>query len=111
DGQIVPVGATQARRVDVRVVAATNADLDDKIAAGHFRRDLYFRLARYLVELPPLRERVEDIGLLAEHFLDLFASEMRVPRPALTPSALALLEAHSFPGNVRELRNMIERAL
>jgi DNA-binding NtrC family response regulator len=111
DGQIVPVGATQPRRVDVRVVAATNADLDQKIDSGHFRQDLYFRLARYLVEMPPLRERVEDIGLLAAHFLELFATEMRVVRPALTPAALELLESHSFPGNVRELKNMIERAL
>jgi len=111
DGQIVPVGATQPKHVDVRVVAATNADLDEKIASGHFRQDLYFRLARYLVEMPPLRERVEDIGLLAEHFLELFATEMRVAKPALTAQAVELLESHTFPGNVRELKNMIERAL
>jgi DNA-binding NtrC family response regulator len=111
DGNVVPVGATQPRRVDVRVVAATNADLDEKIASGQFRQDLYFRLARYLVDMPPLRERAEDIRLLAEHFLDLFASEMRVERPTLTAQALELLESHSFPGNVRELKNMIERAL
>ena len=73
--------------------------------------DLYFRLARYLVEMPPLRDRVEDIGLLADHFLTLFATEMGVPKPPLTPRALALLESHTFPGNVRELKNMIERAL
>ncbi len=111
DGEIVPVGASQAKRVDVRVVAATNADLDERIASGAFRQDLYFRLARYLVEMPPLRDRVEDIGLLAEHFLALFATEMGVPKPTLTPSALALLEGYTFPGNVRELKNMIERAL
>jgi transcriptional regulator with GAF, ATPase, and Fis domain len=68
DGQVVPVGASHPRRVDVRVVAATNADLQDRIACGAFREDLYFRLARYLVEMPPLRDRVEDIGLLADHF-------------------------------------------
>jgi DNA-binding NtrC family response regulator len=111
DGRIVPVGATQPRQVDVRVVAATNVDLDEKVASGHFRQDLYFRLARYLVEMPPLRERVEDVGVLAAHFLELFAAEMRVVRPALTPEALELLESHSFPGNVRELKNMMERAL
>ena len=99
------------RRVDVRVVAATNADLHERIASGAFREDLYFRLARYLVEMPPLRDRVEDIGLLADHFLTLFAAEMGVPKPPLTPRALALLEGHTFPGNVRELKNMIERAL
>ncbi len=111
DGQVVPVGATQAKRVDVRVVAATNADLDDRIASGAFREDLYFRLARYLVEMPALRDRREDIGPLAEHFLTLFAGEMGVVKPALTRRALELLESHSFPGNVRELKNMIERAL
>ena len=111
DGQVVPVGASQPRRVDVRVVAATNADLQERIADGAFREDLYFRLARYLVEMPPLRDRVEDIGLLADHFLTLFATEMGVPKPPLTPRALALLESHAFPGNVRELKNMIERAL
>jgi DNA-binding NtrC family response regulator len=111
DGQVVPVGASHARRVDVRVVAATNADLHERIADGVFREDLYFRLARYLVEIPPLRERVEDVSVLAEHFLTLFASEMGVPRPVLTARALELLEGYAFPGNVRELKNMIERAL
>jgi len=111
DGQVVPVGGSHPKRVDVRVVAATNADLQERMARGTFREDLYFRLARYLVEMPPLRDRVEDIGPLAEHFLTLFATEMRVPKPPLTPRALALLESHAFPGNVRELKNMIERAL
>jgi DNA-binding NtrC family response regulator len=111
DGQVVPVGASHTRRVDVRVVAATNADLQERIAQGAFREDLYFRLARYLVEIPPLRERTEDIAVLAEHFLAMFASEMGVPTPTLTARALELLEAYAFPGNVRELKNMIERAL
>jgi transcriptional regulator with PAS, ATPase and Fis domain len=111
DGEVVPVGASHGRRVEARVVAATNADLHDRIAKGIFREDLYFRLARYLVELPPLRDRVEDIGVLAEHFLRLFAAEMRVPRPVLTCRALQLLESYAFPGNIRELKNMIERAL
>ena len=111
DGDVVPVGASHPRRVDVRVVAATNADLHQRIAAGTFREDLYFRLARYLVEIPPLRDRAEDIGVLAEHFLELFAGEMGVPKPALTAGALRLLEGYALPGNVRELKNMIERAL
>ena len=111
DGEITPVGASRARRVDVRVVAATNADFPARMAAGEFRQDLYFRLARYTVEMPPLRDRREDIPLLAAHFLGLFASEMGVATPALAPAALAQLAAHSFPGNVRELKNVIERAL
>jgi len=111
DGEVVPVGASHPRRVDVRVVAATNADLHERMADGSFREDLYFRLARYLVEIPPLRERSGDVGVLADHFLDLFAAEMGVPRPALTATALQLLEGYAFPGNVRELKNMIERAL
>jgi DNA-binding NtrC family response regulator len=111
DGEITPVGAARSRKVDVRVVAATNAELDEKIAAGEFRQDLYFRLARYTVEMPPLRERIEDVPLLAAHFLGVFADEMGMPRPELTPAALAQLSAHAFPGNVRELKNIIERAL
>lgn len=111
DGEITPVGAQQPKPVDVRVITATNADLAAKIAAGEFRQDLYFRLARYVVETPPLRDRPEDIPLLAANFLKMFASEMGLTPPALAPDALAVLTAHSFPGNVRELKNVIERAL
>lgn len=111
DGEITPVGATRSRKVDVRVLSATNAQLPAKIAAGEFRQDLYFRLARYVVETPALRERPEDIPLLAEHFLQIFAREMGLTPPALSPEARAMLEAYSFPGNVRELKNIIERAL
>ena len=111
DGEITPVGAAQSKRVDVRVLSATNADLSGKIAAGDFRQDLYFRLARYVVETPALRERPEDIPLLAGHFLELFASEMRLPTPELTSDASAALESYIFPGNVRELKNIIERGL
>ncbi|MEA3210043.1 MAG: hypothetical protein QOE70_3100 [Chthoniobacter sp.] len=111
DGEVTPVGATQPRRVDVRVLAATNADLQVKIAAGEFRQDLFFRLARYTVETPPLRERREDIALLAAHFLGFFAGEMGLPPPALSAGAVALLEEYAFPGNVRELKNVMERAL
>jgi DNA-binding NtrC family response regulator len=111
DGEVSAVGATRTKRVDVRVVAATNADLAAKIASGHFRQDLYFRLARYTVETPPLRDHAADIPLLAEHFLSLFAGEMGIAPPTWTPQALALLEGYSYPGNVRELKNIIERAL
>jgi len=111
DGWVTPVGATEPRKVDVRVIAATNADLAARIAAGSFREDLYFRLARYPIGTPPLRERLEDVPLLAEHFLGVFSAEMGRPSPGLSPAANAALQAYSFPGNIRELKNIIERAL
>jgi transcriptional regulator with GAF, ATPase, and Fis domain len=110
-GVYLPLGAERELRVDVRVVAATNADLDRKIAEASFRPDLYYRLARFTVRTPPLRERTEDIPLLAGHFLELFAREMNRKPPPLTAAALAALEGYDFPGNVRELKNVIERAL
>ena len=111
DGEITPVGASKSRRVDVRVVAATNADLEEKMTEGKFRQDFFFRLARYTVEMPSLRERPEDIPLLARHFLEVFAREMGIGGAALTPGAMENLMAYQFPGNVRELKNIIERAL
>ena len=111
DGFFMPVGGTKEKQADVRVVAATNADLQARIASGTFREDLYYRLARFPVFLPPLRERKEDIPLLAVHFLEMFADEMRVEQPVLTPQALKALEAYHFPGNVRELKNIREHAL
>ena len=111
DGEVTPVGANQPRRVDVRVITATNANLPEKIAGGDFRQDLYFRLARYTVETPPLRDRPDDLPLLARHFLQMFASEMGVPLPEITAEALHTLQTHPFPGNVRELKNVMERAL
>ena len=111
DGFFTPVGGTQPKQADVRVVVATNVALQEKIAEGTFRDDLYYRLARFPVEVPPLRERKEDIPLLANHFLEMFAAEMKVEQPALTPEALMAMEAYHFPGNVRELKNIIEHAL
>jgi DNA-binding NtrC family response regulator len=111
DGEVTPVGAQRSRRVDVRVLSATNADLARKIAAGDFRQDLYFRLARYSVEMPPLRDRPEDLPLLARHFLEMFSAEMGTAVPAITAGALATLDSHDFPGNIRELKNVMERAL
>lgn len=111
DGSVTPVGASAARKVDVRILAATNADLDRQIESGNFRRDLFFRLARYTVETPPLRDRREDIPLLATHFLKIFAKEMGLRPPILKRDAAAALQSHDFPGNVRELKNLIERAL
>jgi DNA-binding NtrC family response regulator len=111
DHVIVPVGATQPKKLDVRVLAGTNANLNADVAAGRFRSDLFFRLARFNIDIPPLRERPEDIPLLADHFLRLFGAEMRVTRPTLTPEAMTALLRHRFPGNVRELKNLLERAL
>jgi len=111
DGEVTPVGATKSHRVDVRVLSATNADLSAKIMTGDFRQDLYYRLARYTVETAPLRERAEDLPPLAEYFLKVFAAEMGMPAPSLDDSALSLLSQHPFPGNVRELKNAMERAL
>lgn len=95
----------------MRVVAATNVNLQEKIAAGLFRADLFYRLARFQVELPPLRQRRGDILLLAQHFLALFAREMGVRAPDINAAAQEALQNYHFPGNVRELKNLIERAL
>ena len=111
DGCVTPVGGTRENHVDVRILAATNADIQAKMAAGEFRSDLYYRLAGFTVTLPPLRERPDDIPLLASHFLNMFATEMGIETPALSQETLAALPTYPFPGNVRELKNIIERAL
>ncbi|MEO5713402.1 MAG: sigma-54 dependent transcriptional regulator [Luteolibacter sp.] len=111
DGEVTPVGSNKSRHVDVRIVSATNADLPEKMASGAFRQDLFFRLARFTVETPPLRERREDLPLLAAHFLEVFAAEMGMAAPPLTPEALSMLGSYLFPGNIRELKNVMERAL
>jgi len=111
DGLITPLGGNREKKVSVRVVAATNADLEARIAAGQFRQDLYFRLAQFTVHLPPLRTRRDDIPILASHFLGLFATEMGMRPPAMSKAALESLVEYSFPGNVRELKNIIERSL
>ncbi len=111
DGCVTPVGGSVPRKTDVRVIAATNADLASRIAAGTFRQDLYFRLARYTISTPPLRDRREDIPGLAEHFLRGFASEMGLRAPVLAHDATAALKQYDYPGNVRELKNITERAL
>ncbi len=110
NGEVVRVGSTVPRVVDVRILAATNRNLERLVRDGAFREDLYYRLAVVPVPVPPLRARREDIPLLAEHFLALVARDLKIPPRALSPSALATLAAYDFPGNVRELRNLIERA-
>ena len=111
DQQVQRVGEDQVRQLDVRVIAATNHNLKEECEAGRFRRDLYYRLSVFPIELPPLRDRSEDIRLLATHFLELAARRLNCPIAALTDQALEQLTAHDWPGNIRELRNVIERAL
>jgi DNA-binding NtrC family response regulator len=105
------VGGHADITVDVRVVAATHRDLPKMVAEGRFREDLYFRLNVVPVEVPALRERVEDVAELAEHFLQRFCRELGRPVVRVHPTALALLKAYAWPGNVRELRNVIERVV
>jgi two-component system, NtrC family, response regulator AtoC len=111
DGSFTRVGGTQELRVNVRLVAATNRDIVKAIAEDQFREDLFHRLNVVQFQLPPLRERGEDILLLARHFMRLFRATMSKPVNDLTPAAGQKLLSHSWPGNVRELRNVIERAL
>jgi len=111
NGGFIPVGGSREKQVDVRIIAATNVDLQKKMAEGRFREDLYYRLDRFTVVAPPLREHPEDIPPLANHFLKLFAAEMGIEKPMLSQEALAVLASYPFPGNVRELKNIIERAL
>jgi transcriptional regulator with PAS, ATPase and Fis domain len=103
------VGESRTIRVDVRVIAATNASLEDLVSHGEFREDLYYRLNVIPVVLPPLRERRDDIPLLARSFLKRYAEQHACPVPELTPSAVEALKAHDWPGNVRELENTLER--
>ncbi len=105
------VGGSGDIQVDVRVIAATNRNLEDLVREGKFRDDLYYRLNVLRIELPPLRARAEDIPLLAQHFVEDFSREFKRSVRGLTPEALEVLSSYSWPGNVRELRNMIERAV
>lgn len=105
-----PVGATETREVDVRVILASNQPLEKLVAAGTFRQDLYYRINVVKIELPPLRDRVSDIPMLAEHFLEKHAREVGKALRGFSAEAMDALRRHSFPGNVRELANIIERA-
>jgi DNA-binding NtrC family response regulator len=104
------LGGSAAVRADVRVIAATNRDLEAAVSAKEFREDLYYRLAVVPIRIPPLRNRGEDVALIAEQFLDRFRRELRKPRLRLATGALEAMRRHSWPGNVRELQNVIERA-
>ena len=110
NGEIQRVGTTRTNaRVDVRVIAATNRDLLQAVVAKTFREDLYYRLNVIHMTVPPLRDRPEDIPSLLDHFVSTFASEYATPRLTFTPEARALLSRYHFPGNVRELKNLVER--
>ena len=110
DGQVLRVGTTQPRKVHVRLLAATHRDLAQRVRDGLFRQDLYYRLAVVPIAIPPLRERREDIVALTELFVRQVSIELKLPRRTLMPQALEKLKSYDFPGNVRELRNLIERA-
>ena len=110
-GEFHPLGSSRAKRVDVRVIAATNADLREEVKSGRFREDLLYRLNTVEIELPPLRQRPEDIPLLAERFLRRQADRYGKPVEGFTPDAAAMLLAHAWPGNVRELEHAVERAV
>ncbi len=108
-GEFIPVGSTKSKKVDVRFVAATNKDLQQEVAAGVFREDLFYRLNVFPVELPPLRERVEDIEPLAEHFLQKIAQKTHRTVAGIDAEAMTALKNYHWPGNVRELENVMER--
>lgn len=105
------VGENRTRQADVRIIAATNRNLKKEVAAGRFREDLFYRLNVFPIQVAPLRERREDIPLLAQHFIELSAKELGCPKPRLTRATSIQLQAYNWPGNIRELRNVIERAV
>ena len=109
--EIRPVGSDKTVAVDVRVIAATNRNLQKLVDTGSFREDLFYRLSVFTISLPPLRERPEEIPLLTHHFMRRFAEEFAKPIDSITPQAMAVLEAHDWPGNVRELEHAVERAV
>jgi len=109
DGELQRVGGEQSVRVSVRIVSATNRRLDELIAAGKFREDLYYRLSGVPIRVPALRERSDDIGELVDYFLGEFSARNNFRRRAIDPDVVAVLERYHWPGNVRELRNVVER--
>ena len=111
ESEVRPVGGSAARRVDVRVIAATNRELAEEVAERRFREDLYYRINVMSIHLPALRDRPEDIPALAQHFVKRYAQSLGMPAAGISPAALSALARHAWPGNVRELENAIERAL
>src|SRR6202790_4320258 len=111
EGKVAPIGSNEESDVDVRIIAATNKNFEKEIAEGRFREDLYYRLSVIPIQVPPLRERREDIPLLARHFLETFRKTMEKPINGISPEAMRQLESYDWPGNVRELENTMERAV
>jgi two-component system response regulator HydG len=109
--EVLPLGSDQSVSIDVRLISATNQPLEDLVAEGQFRKDLLYRINTIEIQLPALRQRVEDIPPLVEHFVSLYARKYNVARKPVTPAALDALRRHSWPGNVRELSHAVERAL
>ena len=107
-GEYLPVGSVKTCTADIRIIAATNIPIDELIKAGEFRQDLYYRLSVVTLELPPLRHRAQDIDLLLKHYMGYFAEKHKLKTPSFNKDALAKLEAYSWPGNIRELRNLCE---
>lgn len=110
-GELLPLGAERTKKVDVRIIAATNKNLQTEVDAKRFRNDLYFRLKAVTLYIPPLRERREDINLLVDHFLANYASQNNIDLPKITNDAYSLLSSSYWPGNIRELKNVVETAL
>lgn len=111
ENEVRPVGGARSETIDVRVIAATSRDLAEEVKAGRFREDLFYRLNVLQINLPPLRDRTEDIPLLCQHFLDHFKEQLGKELQGISPGAMSLLVEHKWPGNVRELENTIERAV
>jgi transcriptional regulator with GAF, ATPase, and Fis domain len=111
EGEFERVGENTTRRADVRIIAATNQDLKGLVAQKRFRHDLYYRINVFPIEVPPLRNRTEDIALLASHFLKWSAKRLNCPTPQLTQAHIGIMEQYPWPGNIRELQNIIERAV
>ena len=111
EGVIRPVGGSRYRKVNFRLISSSNRDLAEEVKKGHFREDLFYRIQVFPIVLPPLRDRIEDIPLLASHFFEKFAKKLNKPQGRLSPRALQVLMQYDWPGNVRELENEVERAL
>ncbi len=111
EGKVRPIGSTEEADVDVRIIAATNKEFEKEIAEGRFREDLYYRLSVIPIQVPPLRDRRDDIPLLARHFFERFCRTMEKPIEGISPEAMTRLESYDWPGNVRELENTMERAV
>src|SRR5256885_9586789 len=111
EGEVAGSGSARTIKVDVRVIAATNKNLEEEIEKGHFREDLYFRLAVIPIHVPPLRERPDDIALLVRHYIDYFSRENNTRPKRVTQAALDALSRYRWKGNIRELRNTLERMI